>query len=338
MTWYQMSGNEQDIVLCSRVNFVRNISGIPFSSKMDVNHADHIIQNLGNILSKGGFSPTDFKNISRTNAYAMIEQQQITPDFVKVSLPHVLYLNQPCQLSVMLCGSEHIQIQCIQPGLGLSAAYESASKTEQMLDEHIHFAFDEKLGYLTHYTALAGSGMRASVELFLPMLGESGRMEQMTNTFNAMGIHIQHLSRRSPDISGHLYHVSVAPPWGIDEMDSTNRLNDAVKHIIKCERDLRTSITGKSYDKLCDRVKRSFGILSFAHTLTVSEMLPLLSDLRLGISMGIIPTIPLPTLTTLLIESMPATLALSCQTPPHSEHQRDIFRAKLMREKLQNNA
>lgn len=334
MAWYHIPGSEQDVVVSSRVRFARNLSGVPFASRMDAEAAERVIDEVGELLSKGGFAKTDFGSVSRVAAYALVEQHYASPAFIKVSLPHALYVNEPCHLSVMLCEEDHIRLQCIQPGLALRAAHEGASKIEQMLDGHLELAFDEKLGYLTHCPTNLGSGMRASVMMFLPMLGASGRMDSLCAHLESMGISVRGAFGEGTAASGHLYQLSNRLTLGVSEEDVLTGLERVVTQVISSERELRASVQGKTYDSLCDKVKRSLGTLTYAHMLSTGELLSLLSYVRLGVAMGIIQGVKIPTLTALLVEAMPAMLSLSCDTPPDSEHNRDLLRAAFVREKL----
>ncbi len=334
MAWYHIPGNEQDVVVSSRVRFARNLSGIPFASKMDANIAAQVIDTVGPILAQGGFAKTDFQTVSRMTAYAMVEQHYASPAFVKVSLPHALYVNEPCNLSVMLCEEDHIRLQCIQPGFALRVAHEGASKIEQMLDQHISFAFDDALGYLTHCPTNLGSGMRASVMMFLPMLTTSGRMESMAGYLESVGFSVRGAFGEGTGAEGHLYQLSNRLTLGVGEEEILSGLESMVSHVMQAERDLRGRVSGKNYDRLCDEIKRSLGTLRYAHIMSGGELLSLLSYVRLGVCMGIIDDVKIPTLTTLLVEAMPATLSLSAKTPPESEHQRDLLRATFVKEKL----
>ena len=57
-----------------------------------------------------------------------------------------------------------------------------------------------------------------------------------------------------------------------------------------------------------DSVYRSYGILKYARTLTVEELYRMLSDLRLGISLGLMKDVPVEALNHLLSVCGDATL------------------------------
>lgn len=334
MAWYHIPGHEQDVVVSSRVRFARNLAHVPFVSKMDAPTALQLIQKVGAVLENGGFTPTNFQDISRTAAYALVEQHYASPAFVKVSLPHTLYVNQPCHLSVMLCEEDHIRLQCIQPGLSLEVAYEGACKIEQMLDDALDLAFDDTLGYLTHCPTNVGSGMRASVMLFLPLLNHTGRMAGLSTALAQMGISVRGTFGEGSRAVGCLYQLSNRMTLGVSQEETLATLAHIAERVIDSERQLRVSIRGQAYDRLRDRVMRSLGALRYACILSVGEMMELWTDVRLGIAMGLVDEVKMPTLTSLLVEAMPAMLTLNAKTPPADDHERDVIRANYVREKL----
>lgn len=335
MAWYHIPGQEQDIVISTRVRFARNLAPYPFPSRLDAPRAREIITGVGEILEKNGFARHEFADISRAAAYSLVEKHYASPAFIKVSLPHALFLNEPCNLAVMVCEEDHIRLQCIQPGLALRDAYAGADKIEALLDGAFDMAFDGRLGYLTGCPTGLGTAMRASVMMCLPLLTETGHMEAMAVRLGEMGLTLRGLYGEGSGAAGYLYQVSNRTTLGVTEVETLDRVAEAVRQIIGCERHLRETVTGTELDKLTDRVCRAEGILRHAYRLSSSELLSLLADLRMGAAMGILPRIKVETLTALLIEAMPATLSVSADTPPRNDHERDILRAQMVKERLQ---
>lgn len=337
MAWYHVPGNEQDVVISTRVRFARNLSEYPFPSRLDATGAKEIINKVGQVLEDNGFTKTDFSDISHTAAVSLVEKHYVSPEFVRESLPHALYLNEPCNLSVMLCEEDHIRLQCILPGLALQDAYKGACKVEQLLDERFDLAFDDKLGYLTHCPTNLGTAMRASVMLFLPATTMAGRMEALAARLNQLGLTVRGLYGEGSGSDGYLYQVSNQVTLGVTEEGTLRKLEDVVRQIIDNERKLRQSVSGRELDLLTDRVLRAEGTLKYAHALTSAEFLKLAAEVRLGIAMGIIKDVKVETLTALLIEAMPATLTMNTEPTPKTEGERDLARAMLVREKLTAN-
>lgn len=334
MSWYHIPGNEQDVAISTRVRFARNIREYPFPSRLDAPRAREMTNRVGEILEKNGFIRTDFADISRATAQSLVEKHFASPAFVRESLPHSLFLNDPCNLSVMVCEEDHLRIQCILSGLSLRDAYEGSSKIETLLDNGFELAFDERWGYLSGCPSNLGTAMRASVMLSLPMLTLRGRMEALSLQLGQTGLLLRGLYGEGTSPAGCLYQVSNRVTMGITEEEILSRLEEATGALIEAERRARDNVTGRELDELTDRVSRAAGLLRHAHMLSAGEMLQLLSQVRLGAAMGILRDVRVEHLTTLVVEAMPATLTLSADVPPKTDTERDILRARMVRERI----
>ena len=178
-----------------------------------------------------------------------------------------------------------------------------------------------------------GTAMRASVMLCLPMLTVSGRMESLSLQLGQMGLLLRGIYGEGTASAGCMYQLSNRITMGLSEEEIVERLHHATAEIITLERQIRTNISGIEKAKLTDRIQRSEGILRYAHTLTASEMLERLSDLRLGASMGL-NDCRVEVMTSLLVEGMPATLSLGVDSPPKQDMDCEILRAKVVKAQL----
>ncbi len=334
MAWYHIPGNEQDIVISTQMRFARNLQEFPFPARLDAPRAREIITRVGALLEKNGFTRTDFADISRTAAYSLAEKHYVSSAFIRESLPHTLFLNEPCNLAVMVCEEDHIHLRSVLPGLNLQDAYDGVCKVETLLDSAFTFAFDSRLGYLSPCPARVGTGLYASVLLSLPLLTEAGRMETLARQAEQSGLIIRGLYREGGQMMGSLYRISNRATLGITEEETLAALEETVRRIMEAERRLRTSTTGAERDKLTDRIRRAEGTLKHAHLLSTGELVDLLSDVRLGVSMGILTDIKVEALTRLLIEGMPATLTLGGESSPQNDHDRDLLRAQVVQNTL----
>ena len=334
MAWYHIPGNDQDIAVSTRVRFARNLREYPFPSRLDAARAREILERVGSILEKNGFVRTDFSDISGVAAQSFVEKHYASPAFVKESLPHALFLNEPCNLSVMVCEEDHIRIQCILPGLSLKDAYEGAGKVEALLDRALELAFDETKGYLTACPTNLGTAMRASVMLSLPLLTAAGRMEQLALRLGQTGLLLRGLYGEGSAAAGCLYQISNRTTIGLTEEEIIRHLEESAKTLIEAERPCREGIVGADQDVLTDRIRRAEGILRHAHMLSAGEMLSLLGQARLGAAMGVLSGVRVEDMTALLVEAMPVTLTLGGENPPKNDRERDILRAQLVRKRL----
>ena len=101
--------------------------------------------------------------------------------------------------------------------------------------------------------------------------------------------------------------------------------------LVEQEREARTKLV--SDNKRVDAIARSLGILQSARMLSSDEFMKLISNVRLGISTGVLTGISYETMNRLLTETQPATMSLS-HGGSLSAEERDALRAKLVREAL----
>ncbi len=336
MSWYHTPGKDQDVVISSRVHLARNIDGYSFVAHMKPSDAESFIRKAGAVLENGGFHKIDVGRVSRAQAHAMVEQQYAGPSFIKVSLPHALYLNEPCHLSVMLCEEEHIRIQCILPGASQQEAWEGVRRVDELLDASFVYAYDKngKWGYLTQNPQHLGTGLSVSATLFLPALTGCDRVAALASELSHNGFSIRGLWENSLLSEGYLYQISNRISIGLSETEMLHRMKRAVAFLCEEERAARATLLGNSTEALTNRIWRSWGILKYAYALPLGEFISLLSDVRLGVAMGILDQVQMHEVTTLFIEGLPATLTASLESQEGLSEKLDVARGILTRKKL----
>ncbi len=325
---------ENNIILSSRIRLARNLDGYAFGARLSEEKANEIIRKTDALLLPNGFEKIDFSAITPVEKQSYVEKHLASPEFAMNNRPHALMLNIPCGLSVMVCEEDHLRIQAILPGLALKEAYKNACGIDQLIDHNFNIAFDDRLGYLTHCPTNLGTGMRASVMMFLPALTISGRIDGIARQLSKIGLAVRGMYGEGSVASGSLYQISGQITLGVTEEESIKKLTDMVGSIEKEERSLRSSITKEKNPKLIDRICHAEGTLLHAFILSANEFLTLYSDVRLGISLGLIENIAISDLDRLLKEVMPATLMLNYGDTAKSETERDILRAKRIKESL----
>ena len=219
----------------------------------------------------------------------------------------------------------------MKQGLDLEGAYEMADRLDTLLDEELSFAFDDRLGYLTQCLTNLGTGMRASLMLHLPALQESGAMGRIAGSLSKLGMTIRGIYGEGSEPRGALYQLSNQVTLGLSEQAAMSNLKDIAMQLISQERAARQA-AGKHIETL-DLVGRSLGILRGARVLNNDEFMKLVSNVRLGISLGVIDNISYDTINALLIEAQPATLMENAGKTMQPQ-ERDVLRAKLVQEAL----
>ena len=231
----------------------------------------------------------------------------------------------------MIGEEDHLRIQVMQAGLELDRAYRTADELDTALDSRLHFAFDDRLGYLTQCPTNLGTGMRASLMLHLPALQDGGAIQQLANTVSKLGLTIRGLYGEGSKPEGAIYQLSNQVTLGISESAAIENLKGIAAQIIREERAGREELCRNPHFE--DRVWRSLGILRTARLLRGDEFMSLISNLRVGVSLGMIEGISLDLIGGLIGDAQPATvMAMAGKEMEPAE--RDAARAEMVRTRL----
>lgn len=329
--WYYQSGPEGDVVLSTRIRLARNLSSLPFPGNMSREQRTQMLELVRNAMKDKGFSYLDMANVAEADALSLVERHLISPEFSTSNEKRGLFLSEDESVSIMVGEEDHLRIQVMTAGLQTEEAYRIADELDTALDAALHFAFDERLGYLTQCPTNLGTGMRASLMLHLPALQETGAIQQLAQTVSKLGLTIRGMYGEGSRPEGAVYQMSNQITLGISEQEAIENLTGIAAQILKEERLAREQLCQNR--RYVDTVWRSLGVLRYATMLSHSELLSMLSHLRVGISGGVIDTISLETLNTLMNDTQPATLMMVARREMTAE-ERDIARAEKVREVL----
>jgi protein arginine kinase len=227
-----------------------------------------------------------------------------------------------------------IREQCFMKGLRLAEAYKKLDRIDDDLSKHIDFAFDNKYGYLTSCPTNLGTGLRASVMMFLPALTESGKIGALIKEVSKLGLTVRGLYGEGSSAEGYMYQISNEVTLGVSEYQILKEVEETVNDICIAERDCMESLYfGKNELKTMDRVRKSFGILTNAVMLSYSEFLSHVAQVKLGAMLGMINIADISAIDDLIISVRPANI---CEQYGKrlSELDRDLFRAESVGNKL----
>lgn len=336
MYWYSEKGKEADVVVSSRVRFARNIADKPFTSRLtDDGARDIITQVCSAVKDESGWSYTDFGALSDEQAQAFVERHDVSPEFADAKLPHGYLKQEDTGVGIMICEEDHIRLQCVRAGLALREAFDAACAADDLLCDKLDIAFDEKLGFLTHCPTNLGTGMRASVMVFLPALSMNRRIGALSASLGKLGLTIRGMWGEGSEADGYMYQISNQTTLGISEEDTVKKLEEVTAQIMELERSARNTMKSDNPDRMTDLAYRSLGTLRSAYLMSSKEFLSLFAYVRLGLALGVLPENELSyeKLGEIMVHVMPATLSLS--SGKHlSETERDRRRAEYLRECL----
>jgi len=337
--WMKGEGPESEVVISSRVRIARNLRNIPFplmaSPEQSLSAADQLLEvaESGRLNGLGKIEQIRLAELTELEKLVLVEKHLISPNLANESRNGALILSPNEDISVMINEEDHLRIQCLCPGFQVNEAWDSASKIDDIFEEQVDYAFDEKHGYLTSCPTNVGTGIRVSVMMHLPALVMTGQINRILSAVTQVGLAVRGIYGEGSEATGNLFQVSNQVTLGQSEQEIIDNLFQVAHQIIEHEKSARTKLLGESKLRVEDRVRRSYGILTQALIIDSKEAAQRLSDIRLGSHLGLLPEVEPLALNELLVSTQPGFLQLTFGEAMSAED-RDKSRAELIRTRL----
>lgn len=320
-------------IIMSRIRLARNVAGYPFSIR-DESMAKEIVKKVNRALVRSDtFNLLYVSNFSDMKLESMKERHLISQNLIENRDFGAVLINQDESISIMINEEDHIREQCFMWGFRLSDAYKRLSKIDDDIAKNIDLAYDETLGYLTACPTNLGTGLRASVMMFLPGLTESGKIGALMKEVTSLGLTIRGLYGEGSEAEGYIYQISNEVTLGVSEAQIIKEVESTVLQICQAERDQMQRLYVKNELLTMDKAKKSFGVLTNAVMLSYGEFLAHIARVKLGAMLGMIGISDFSAIDELIIKTRPANV---CEQYGKrlSEINRDLFRAEIVGKKL----
>ena len=320
-------------IMMSRVRLARNLSGYPFKIT-DERLAHEIIKKVNRALVRTDtFNLHYVANKTELELEAMKERHLISQNLIDNRMGGAVLINRDESVSVMINEEDVLREQCFMKGLRIAEAYKVLSNIDDDLEKNLNIAFDDDLGYLTSCPTNLGTGLRASVMMFLPALTESGKIGALIKEVKKLGLTVRGLYGEGSDSQGFMYQISNEVTLGVSEQEIIREVQYAVLDICRAERDEAEKLYVKNQLKTMDKAKKSFGVLTNAVFLSYTEFLTHIARVKIGAITGLINITDISALDDLIIKARPANVC-ELYGKPLSANDRDMYRAEFIGNKL----
>ncbi len=310
--WLRGSGPESDIVISSRIRLARNLAEFPFIRRCTDQDRPAIEKLLRDQVERieawKEVSYVDVNGLQTIDRQFLVERQLISREHADAVGARGVVIDLHEKFSLMINEEDHLRIQVMHSGLDLNSAWEDINRIDDLVEERVTYAYHKRLGYLTACPTNVGTGMRVSVMLHLPALVITRQIEKVFKSLQKMGLAVRGLYGEGSQAMGDFYQISNQVTLGRNEQDLIGQVGEVVPVIIDYERRAREFLVRESQKELHDRVSRAFGILCTAQTISSEETMMLLSSVRMGVNLGLIENVEIPTINKLFIHTQPAHL------------------------------
>lgn len=335
--WLRGSGPESDIVISSRIRLARNLAQFPFirrCNERDRASIERILrEKLVDIQQLNSLLYLDVESLASLDRQFLVERQLISRELAESDGARSVAIDTREQYSLMVNEEDHLRIQLMKSGLDLHGAWEQINEIDDRIEARVSYAFHDRLGYLTACPTNVGTGMRVSVMLHLPALVITRQIDKVFRSLQKISLAVRGLYGEGSQAMGDFYQISNQITLGRTEGELIEQVGDVVPVLIDYERRAREYLVVESQNDLQDRVSRAYGILCNAQAISSEETMHLLSSVRMGINLGLIDDVEIPTVNQLFIHTQPAHLQ-KISGAELSTADRNVERAEYLQQRL----
>lgn len=310
--WLRGSGPESDIVISSRIRLARNLAQFPFIRRCNERDKANIEQllrdKLSDIRELKEAMYLDVEGLASLDRQFLVERQLISRELAESDGARSVAIDNREQFSLMVNEEDHLRIQLMKSGLDLQSAWQQIRGIDDRIEQRVNYAYHERLGYLTACPTNVGTGMRVSVMLHLPALVITRQIDKVFRSLQKISLAVRGLYGEGSQAMGDFYQISNQITLGRSEEELIEQVGDVVPVLIDYERRARQYLVVESQNDLRDKVSRAYGILCSAQAISSEETMHLLSSVRMGINLGLIDDVEIPTVNQLFIHTQPAHL------------------------------
>jgi len=332
--WLDGSGPAADVVVSTRVRLARNLAGIRFPHRDGETQLNRQRRQLAEQLQRWpAFADAWSRDLAVRDDLerrALVEMHLASPDLLREPEGRGLVVSRDRSHAVMINEEDHLRIQVFRSGFDPAAACEDALACDTELEGELEFAYSDEFGYLTACPTNVGTGCRLSVLIHLPGLVLGGEIEKVLNSLRQLQFAVRGLYGEGSAVQGALFQISNLATLGRSEPDLAAEFARHVAKVVQYERMALDRLYRREPSTLEDLAHRALALIRQARLMSGQEAFDRLSQVRLGVVLGILPSIGMGRLNAALVQHQPAHLQLAVEHALAPE-QRAVRRATFLR-------
>ena len=280
-------------VISSGVRLSRNYTDFPFDLSSRPDDAQALITRTVSALDSAGlkdaFDLIRLCECSEQQRKLLLEEGVITENLLRSPDTGAVLLDRKRGLSIVMNEDDHLRMQAVEPSETLQKAADEVFRLDDAFSREVTFAFDNELGYLTACPTSTGTGMRASLQLHLPLLTYFKQMGAVGETVGRVGLTIRGLYGEGSEALGCIYQISNQTTLGRTEEEIIRTISAVGRQLAEKEEGMRERAREEDPTLVEDRVFRAYALLQQARIMDMTEFYGLWSSVRMGMLMGLVP-------------------------------------------------
>ena len=333
--WLDARGPASDIVVFTRVRLARNLKTFPFPHYASAVELGTVFGDLTRRLLRfpefsGGWL-LDMDQLDPNMRGVLQEMSLASSALVKEPRHRGLVLSPQLDRAAMINEKDHIRLMSFRAGFDPAAALADALQIDARLENEVEPAFAEDLGYLTASPVDVGTGLHVSALIHLPGLVLADEINKVLNALRQLQFSVRGLSGDGGTVRGALFRIANLVTLGRDEQEIAEDFRVHVGKIVIYERSARDQLYARDSLGVEDMVHRSLATIRRSRLITAQETFDHLSNIRLGVGLGVLEPLGPDLLNRVLVQHQTAHLELAAGRPLASR-EKSAARAALLRE------
>lgn len=264
-------------IVNTKVKFVRNLSGVAFSTKISSKTESDVLKLSLDACNELGLKGESLSNISDTVLDQLIVAGKLEPEFIK-TVKNKGFIESK-NASIQINGINHIEI--FSNNLDIFDAYREAKQVDKLLCNKLHFSYNDKYGFLSPEIDKIGSGMQISIIMLLPALNKMDAIKDLPKFSDKLRFNI-----RAIDLQSGLYLISTGANLGYSEKQICELTNNYIQNILKAEVEFSKTLATDELE-IIDKNLRAKAIINSCAKISINELYGLVGDILIAINSGL---------------------------------------------------
>ncbi|MEA2081964.1 MAG: ATP--guanido phosphotransferase [Elusimicrobiota bacterium] len=325
------------LFISTRVRFARNLAGFYFPNQASPAAQSRVrkkvFEGIATVKRWKDAGKLELEELDITDRKFLIERHLSSYDLVFTERVAGLVMGEGETAGIMVNEEDHLRMQVLGKGLSLEETLEEASSIEKEISAVFDFAHSDDFGFLTSCPTNAGTGLRISFLAHLPALVMSGYMGEVIESLARVGVASRGVYGEATKPLGGFFQISNQVTLGVSQRDIIEKLKAISKQIEDASDKALDDLVSKRKTEMEDKIYRSYGVLQYARRISYEELINRISDIRLGLSMGMALPLDGERLNNMLFLAQPAHIE-ERNGALLSPSERDEKRSEFLRETM----
>ena len=296
LPWYAKGGENQDVILSSRVRLARNLANFPFPLYFKKDDAERVQSLVFDAFSKIQnkdenlyFHAVDTSSIEE-KARCLLEERGVLKSGKNLPKETGLLMSMDGSFSTLVNSQDHLRLSSFHSGLNFKDTFAFCEMIDSKLQKSLQFAASYDFGYLSCALRDSGSGMKLSARIHVPGAVRTGKLNVIIDYLREKNIAIVPAfpSISQGSAAGSIFLIHTLSAMSGSELDQIADFESACMYIAESERKILTGYADNKRTVVFNSVIRSYSLAKFSTLISLREAVDMISDLKVGLSCGFI--------------------------------------------------